>query len=463
MNTSADHSENRYVGGAFAEPIATSRAPHDAGSHNWALLAFVTLIPLQNLYTAYFPHLGGGLNFLNVMAVASLLLAWRCGGSLVRGPALNTWVWLYLAMSLLALWVSTVKARDSSGHLSILKDQMIAVAFVFLAQWSATDGAAVRRLLLASLLPLPYMLLVVIDQHSAVSSWHYSHDLRVAGTFVDLGANEFGAFCTTAALVAFGLFLGVRESRRWRTVFALAMACAATGVVLSYSRTAYIAVLAGALLILLLRRGGARVLLPGALALLLLPVLLPTSVVERFGSISVAEGERDKSTDDRFAFWEVARQQFVRNPVLGTGFHTFQDPEVNPRRTDTHNFFLREFTEKGLLGGLVLVGLLLSMGRLLWYALRRAAPGSWSHGLALGMSGAFVALLLANAFGDRFTHYPLIAHFWLYLGLLLRSLWLDANAPAERVAKPKTASQGASASSARAVSRAQASARRGSP
>lgn len=402
----------------------TSIAPE-----NWALLAFVVLIPLQNLYTGYWPNLGGGLNFLNLMFVAALLMAWRCGGRLVRGSGLNGWVWTYIGASVVALLVSFAHVHDSSGHVNILKDQLIAVAFVFLAQMSATDSSAVRRLLWCSLLPLPYMLWVVVDQHTAVVSWHYSHDMRIAGTFSDLGANELAAFFTTSSLVSLGLLLGMRCNARWRAILLLAIGCSAIGIALTYSRTAYIAVLGGAMLVALLRRGGARLLVPMLIATLLLPILLPLSVLERFSSITVAEGQRDESTAKRFEFWEVARKNFGEHPLLGTGFHSFQHAEINPQQRDTHNLYLRELTEKGLLGGLVLAGLFLCTGRFLWRSVRGAERGGLTYGLALGLSGAFAALLCNNLFGDRFTHYPMIAHYWLYLGLLLRSAALDAQGP----------------------------------
>ncbi len=408
---------------------------HDAqvsarARHNWPLLAFVALIPLQNLYLGYLPSGPGGLNFLNLMFVFSLLAAWAHGGGLVRGSGLNGWTAAYIGMSVIALLVADSRLQDSSGHMNILKDQLLAVGFIYLAQMSASSVAELRALLLASLLPWPYLLMIVANQHGAVDSWHYSHDLRISGTFIELGANEFAAFCTTAMLVAFGLLLGSRAASRWRLLFGAAALFAGAGVVLTYSRTAYVAALLGIALIVLLRRGGMRLLLPAALALALLPVLLPNSVMERFDSIAVESGTRDESTELRFAFWEVAREQVSRNPMLGTGFHSFQHAEVNPLRTDTHNFFLRELAEKGFVGAAVLLGLLLCMARMLWFALRTSAPGSFANGLALGLAGAFVALLTANGFGDRFTHYPMIAHFWLYLGLLLRALSLPT-VPAE--------------------------------
>lgn len=399
-----------------------------AAAPNWPFLAFVLLIPLQNIYAAYFPKLGGGFNFLNLMFLASLVGAWLCGGRLVRGSGVNGWVWTYIATAVFSLLVGLAAVPDGGDHPNILKDQTIAIAFLFLAQMSVRDVAGLRALLLMSLLPLPYVAKVVLDQHAAVSSWHYSHDLRVSGTFSELGANEMGAYCTTALLVALGLLAGVRSHWRWKLVFAAAAGCAGVGVVLSYSRTAYVAALLGLTLIglLLLRRGGLRWLLGLLMAAAMLSPLLPASVLERFDSIELEAGQRDESTERRFEFWQLARTSFANHPVIGTGYHTFHHAQINPNRTDTHNFFLRELAEKGLLGALVLLGLFYSIARLLAFALRHGASGSWTHGLALGMSGAFVALLCGNGFGDRFTHYAMIAHFWLYLGLLLRGLTLQA-------------------------------------
>src|SRR5690606_4657266 len=76
----------------FARPFAGGWSPPQpavAGGvrsrQNWAFHAFVLLVPLQNLHTAYVPNLGGGLNFLNLMFLASLAMALRSGGRLVHG------------------------------------------------------------------------------------------------------------------------------------------------------------------------------------------------------------------------------------------------------------------------------------------------------------------------------------------------------------------------------------------
>lgn len=395
-----------------------------AQRQNWALYLFVILIPLQNVYLQYIPNPGKGLNFLNLMFAASLLMALRCRSGLVRGSGVNGWMMIYIAFSVVALVRGIDFVDEPEGHFQYLKDHLIAVFFLFLAQMSVQDWVGWRRLYLVSLVPLPYMFYVVLDQNAAVGAWHYTDQLRINGTFLELGANEMAAFFVTSALVAMGFVVGSRGFFRWRTLCLAAACLAAIGVVLSFSRTAYVAILAAAILLFVMPRFRLRLLVPTLAAVMVLPMLLPHSALERFDSISIEKGERDESTESRFQFWDIAMEQFGKRPVLGTGFHTFQHGEINPLEMDTHNFFLRELVEKGIVGGLILAGLLVSVLRLCWRGFRAASPGGLYYGFMIGTTAAFVALMIGNVFGDRFTHYPMIAHFWLYVGLALRGLQL---------------------------------------
>ena len=412
------------INATTVQPSATATTYYRPVRHNWALYLFVVMIPLQSIYLENFPNFGSGLNFLNLTFLAAWMMALRCGGKLVQGTGVNGWVMVYMAGGVFALMIGYGNVADPSGHVNYLKDHYIGVAFVFLAQMSVTDQAGLRRMYLASLLPLPYMFYVLIDQNAQVGNWHYSHDLRVNSTFVELGANEMAAFMVTACLVAFGLLISTRVGWGWRAVYALAATLAAICVVLSYSRTAYVAILAGLVVILLLSKARLKLMLPALALIMVVPLLLPPAAVERFDTISIDEELRDESTDLRFVIWAEAFGHFKENPLLGIGFHNFHHPEYSTHEMSVHNFFLRELVEKGLLGAVIVLGLFWSITRLLWRSRAVAVPGSWYAGLVLGMAGAWIALMIGNVFGNRFTHYPMIAHFWLYLGLALRGLQL---------------------------------------
>lgn len=395
---------------------SNSRAPN-----NWALYLFLFLLPLQNIQTGYLPNLGGGLNFLNVMFAMSLIGAWMTRGRLAPGEPVNGWVLAYAVYAVVSLGVGTQFVSSTEGHLNVLKDQLLGLFVVYVVQMSVKDWTGVRRVLLATILPLPYIAKVIWIQHDSVSQWHYSDDLRINGTFSPVGANEMAAFCVTVAVVLFALVVAARLSRAWRIALVAGIACMVMGVLYTYSRTAYIGLILGLLTVVLAWRGRWKLMLPLLLAAAIVPSVLPYSVVERFDSSTIEETQRDKSTEMRFVYWQVAWQNFLEHPVAGTGYHTFHHRQINPYGMDTHNLYLRTLAEGGVLGAFVLLGLLLAVLRTARRELAAAASGSLRYALALGLVGAWMALVCGNLFGDRFTYYPMIGYFWAYVALMLKA------------------------------------------
>lgn len=403
---------------APARAVAQARGRHP---QNWVLYLFLLLLPLQNLQTGYMPNFGGGLNFLNLMFGLSLLGAFLVRGRLARNEPVNRWVLAYAIYALISLQVGYHYVSNAETHVNVLKDHLLGVFVVYLVQMSVQDWRDVRRVVLVTLLPLPYMAHVVWTEHQSVASWHYSDDLRIQGTFSLLGANEFAAFCVTVAVVLFGLLVAARISKLWRMALLAGISCMVLGILYAYSRTAYISLLLGVVTVVLAWRGRWKLILPLLLAAAIVPSVLPPSVVERYDSTNVEAGHRDESTELRFEYWQVAWENFLDHPVLGTGFHTFHHHEINPNKKDTHNLYMRTLAEGGLVGAFVLLGLLLSVFRTARREMRRARSGSWHYALALGLVGAWVALLCSNLFGDRFTYYPMIAYFWVYVALVVKA------------------------------------------
>lgn len=422
-------------------PVATpAAAATDSPRENWLLYGFLFLLPLQNLQTGYFPNAGGGLNFLNVGFALALAGAWRCHGGLAHGSSLHRWILAYVAYSVFSLLISYGAVADTGDHFSTLKDALLAVMIMFLVQMSATGWAAIRHILLATILPLPYILRVTWSQHASVNHWHYSDALRISGTFSLLGANEYASFCVTSLVVMLALLVGTRWRWPWRVLLATGIGCTLVGVLWAYSRTSYIALMLGTATVLLLWRGRWKIAVPMLVLAMALPAVVPPSVLERFDSTTLEGNEVDKSTEMRFEFWHIAWDNFLAHPLTGSGYHTFQHPEINPLHMDTHNFFMRELTEKGLIGMTITLGMLLGILVAAVRAWRDAPPGSLAQALGLGMIGAWLSLMLSNVFGDRFTYYPMIGYFWVYTGLLLKARALAvAEAAPVSAAPPGTA------------------------
>lgn len=414
-----DHSPSQIIAAprAAAEPRVTARSARN----NWVLYLFLFLLPLQSSQEAHLPSAPGGLNFLNVGFALSLLGAWYAGGKLAHWTGLHRWVWLYLGWSVITLLIGLALFPTPNDMLrfSTLKDSIVGVLLLFVVQMSVTDWSTLKRVLLATILPLPYILRITHSEYAGVARWHYSDKLRVSGTFTTVGANEFGAFCVTSALVLFALLIAARLPRRWRALLLLGVVSMVLCVLWAYSRTAYATILIGGVCLLLLWRGRKKMVLPLIFGLLLVPNFLPHAVVERFDTTHVDGPEADTSTEMRYVFWDVAWDHFEMHPLVGTGYRTFAT--YNPYKMDTHNFFLRELVEKGLIGMVIIIGLFLSMGRACWRCLRDSPQGSLAYALGLGVCAAWIALVVANIWGDRFTYTQMIGYFWVYLAVALKA------------------------------------------
>jgi putative inorganic carbon (hco3(-)) transporter len=418
-------------GALDADVRAEARAPARS-RHNWPLYALVAMLPLQNIHLNWLPSLGAGLNFINITFALAVLVALARRGSVARVAGLDKWLYAYIAWSVVSLLIGYGRVgSETEDHLMSLKDHLIAVLLFFVVQRSTGDALELRRVMAVTLLPLLYVAKAAWVQQQAIK-WHYDDALRVQGTFSLLGANEFAAFCITVALVCLALLFVVRERPGWRIALLAALGCMLFAIVFTYSRAGYIALAVGVVLLFLLWRHRWKLAVPLLLLGMVLPSLLPQSVYDRFDSITLEEGKRDDSTDSRFRFWAVALDVWQQHPVEGIGYHTFHHREFNPYKMDTHNFFIRELAEKGLVGGIIIVGLFFAMWRALRRVLSTARPGGWAQGLALGMLGALAAMITGCCFGDRFTYYPMISYFWVYFALTLRAWQLEREEAGER-------------------------------
>ena len=404
-------------------PAANAVLPSAArtGHHNWFLYLYLFLLPLQNLQTVHMPKLPGGLNFLNIGFLLALMGAWRIHGHLASRSGLHRWVWAYLIYCVFSLFVgfALVPEPDQFTRFNAFKDSAIGVLLLFVVEMSVTDWSSLKRVLLAMILPMPYILRVTWSQHAGVARDSYNDDLRIHGTFSLLGANEFASFCVTMALMLFAILIAAKLPKLWRALLVMGIACMVLGILWTYSRTSYVTILLGAAVIVLFWRGRMKLAIPVILALLIVPSLMPNSVTERFNDTHVEGKNVDASTDMRYVYWGVAWKDFTQHPLTGIGLGTFAD--ANPYHMDTHNFFIRELAEKGVPGFLITLGMFLSMARLSWRTFRDSPPDSLAYALGLGMCGVWPALVVTNLWGDRFTYTVMIGYYWALLALCLKA------------------------------------------
>lgn len=403
---------------------------------NWILLVLIAAIPLQNIYLGKLPSLGSGINFLNVSVLLSYLVSrFRSDFAPRTKMPINRFIIAYAILYVFSmLWGAVYLGELGDGHFKDLKDHLIPFIIFFAVLHSIRDRRGVIWAIAATVIPLPYMFRVFYSQLGGVARGHYDDDLRlVAGTFSQLGSNEIAAFYAAYSLVLIGVFIFVKNIKV-RAVLAFVLMLNLYSLLYSYSRGGWLAFLGGGMFLLL--HYNKKLMAIAVLGLVFIggPLLtvMPASVQERFNTIFVEEGEeRDKSAESRFELWAEAWDAYKTSPVLGVGYHVFH--HVGASGKDTHNYFVKVGAEQGPIG-LILLGLIL------WHAMRSsqrlyvAATEPVYKGLALGMVGAVTALVIANMTGDRFSYYPLIGYFWVYLALVQRCLVLstEGGAPPER-------------------------------
>ena len=395
---------------------------------NLPLLILITTIPLQNIYLAKIPTLGPGLNYLNIMVIASILV-WKLRKefSVPTHTPLNKPIFIFILIYIFSMFYSIGEFGEiPEENKQALKDIIIGILFFYITLNSVRDQKGIIYTLIAMMLPVPYMFRVFNNQLQSVSHFHYDDDMRsISGTFMELGSNEFAAFFAAYSLLFIAL-LYVKKPRFYQLgllgITSLSLYC----LLYSYSRGSWLSFLLGGLVMITIRSKKMAV----AIVLTFLVMggslynFLPISVQERFDSIFVEdEEERDESAASRFVLWEIAFEKFQESPIIGIGFRVF--PHVNPYEgKDTHNYFVKILTEQGIIGFSVLLLILIRALRSAKH-LYKIAEVPLYRCLGLGGVGILIAFMIGNMFGDRFSHYPLITYFWVSLALVQRALILE--------------------------------------
>jgi O-antigen ligase len=142
----------------------------------------------------------------------------------------------------------------------------------------------------------------------------------------------------------------------------------------------------------------------------------------------VGQSEMDNSALQRYVMWGIAIDMFKSSPLYGIGYHSFI--KLNPLSMDTHNFFVKALTEQGIVGAIIVLALLIR-AMTVAVSLYRKTRDPLFRALSAGVISCLFAIIAGNFFGDRFTHYALIAYFWIYLALVEVGLRMHASeAPA---------------------------------
>jgi len=268
---------------------------------------------------------------------------------------------------------------------------------------------------------------------------------RAFGTFGQ--PNPFGAFMGLTLPLALGMSYGLaaaawrKRNARFAAWAALTLAAAAFiggGLIVSWSRGAWLG-FASAILMLLLcapRKRWMGVLLLvfviGGVALSVVSGLAPASLVARITDfaqdLTGIEDVRGRAINDdnyavieRLAHWQAALGMANDHPLVGVGFGGYEAAypayalmNWSMALGHAHNYYLNVLAETGIVGLAAYVGMWLAYLMLTLRALRLADP---ERGIALGLLGVWVHLAVHSLFDKLFVN-NLFLHIGAMLGLI---------------------------------------------
>ncbi len=362
------------------------------------------------------PLPGASFVFLRLDDVLIVLLCMRVAGIRGKENPLSGALAMFLLLSGLSLlagvWTQSID-QPLYSFFNFLKWAQYFLLFALAYQWSdplraAKHFAAGMAASLAFLLPFGF--------------WEHFYPLNptVIGSFYRLferppflaQANHYGMLF---ALILCALLPWFDVLRRPAKRLALLGLCIAVITVLAwtYSRTAYLALVAGFVAICAL--GRKRVFFAVAACLLLMPLFFSPRALERTVSIQQSmHGTRfSSSAVSRFAIWQETLPEILRHPLLGTGIGS-------RNRVYYDSFYVQLLAETGFLGAAVyLLGLLGRGSARIFNAYRRQRE-SEGGALALGALGMLVAMGVGGITLVDFIITMLAIPFWVIFGLALR-------------------------------------------
>ena len=263
---------------------------------------------------------------------------------------------------------------------------------------------------------------------------HFSYGVRYAGALGYAGENGLGAFEAEFTLFLIGLY---SYQKRWlyKLPMLLVIGTSIYCLIFTFSRGAYLAMVVGLLFLGFVKK---RSLLLIAIGVVLAwQVVLPKAVQERLTMTYSADGQLESSAEERVDLWEDAMAVIRANPLIGTGYETYEFmARVGPYR-DTHNLYLKVMLETGIFG-LVLILVLMGKAFRAGWELSRCTQDPFLASIGLGFAALMLSAMVANFFGDRWTYQQVSGYLWAAMGLVARghALRQDGDATSSADAEP---------------------------
>ena len=366
-----------------------------------------------------------GTNMLTILVLCVVV------GALLHGkrlPKSNLYlIWLIYAVYLyLSMWIGMALSNApaplwlSDANFVTWKDYMV-IPLVFVAVGlTVEDRKAIRTVILITAISLLFIDRSCILE-SMSRSWTSFDESKRSGGPLAYGSNQTAAFLAQFTMFCSG-FAQFLKRKKFKLLCYGLVATTLFATMYTFSRGGYLAVLCSVLFLGLLKD---RKLLPIlAVFLLTWQTVVPAPVRERVNMTENSNGQLESSAEERVQLWQNAERSILSNPIIGTGYATFQYGEHVDNLKDTHNWYVKILVETGLVGLLIAMALLQQL-LAISYRLFKHTTDPLYRGLGLGLLLAICACLVANFFGDRWTYLEITGLLWALAATAARALQLS--------------------------------------
>jgi putative inorganic carbon (hco3(-)) transporter len=377
------------------------------------------LAPLVTAYVALLPYqfeVGNGVNFAPADCFLLLALVLAPGQLKYRKAAWSVWHFGILATFATGSLVAALRFGVLDRYELLNKDVGLLLSFLSYAAVTSliAEWDDLRRILRV------FVLTVVLQNIFSVGGFLAGYFFGVANPFTRYGGlrlsgmlldpNAYGGLLAAALVICEGASLGPAPLFRGPTLWFF-RATLAMGLLFTFSRSAWIALALGLLLLCAVHAKVAiRLLVAGIVGVPCLLLLMGN----RFLPVFEEMASRPKQVQGRFDLIHSAFLAFTRHPFLGGGIGSFRLGEGEIAHNSAM-WFLADFGIVGLIMLLGFVGWFFVKG---WSAYRLAPVKEQSVVLStlLAHTAMFGLAMGIEAFYQR--------HWWLVLGLIASSYCL---------------------------------------
>lgn len=408
-----------YYGGLFVAIVSIYKKAE------WGFFVIVGLISQPNIWYK-FQVLPFGKDYLDIIFIGVII------GIFINKRPLTKTINLYLIMlfllfSYFSLWNSSMRydlyypITTKNALVIKWKNFAMMILMYFIGINVIKNEQQQKTVIL--IIALVILNISLRNYRSFTGGGSFIDDHRLVGPFwaVRLGSNHFGAFIAnySAAILGLALF-NIEKKIRWLCIGAALLSI--HSLLFSFSRGAYV----GALIAIVFFGVFKKRLILALIAIILIcyHTILPPSVVERIDMTKDEKGELEHSAASRFNLWDSALELFQESPAYGVGFDGFRqhrELQYGIYLKDTHNYFIKNLCEGGVIGFFLLLLILLAAIRSGW-KLYKAGSSEFQKGLGFGFLGCLFSLIATNMFGDRFSYVELGSFFWILWSLVDRGI-----------------------------------------